>query len=70
MCLMESIQLARKPQYLSHHDPKKGQPYMETRTRFISRLKGRKQGQTCVLLGELAKFGLNAAMPHAHPGQS
>lgn len=29
-----------------------------------------RKGRTCVLLGELAKFGLDAAMPHAHPGQS
>lgn len=26
--------------------------------------------RTRILLGELAKFGLDAAMPHAHPGQS
>lgn len=32
--------------------------------------KEERSGMTCILLGELAKFGLNAAMPHAHPGQS
>lgn len=36
-----------------------------------STMEGKEEGhrRTCILLGELAKFGLNAAMPHAHPGQ-
>lgn len=58
--------------HFCYHKPKDPNTISEIPNRWQSQQQKErrlKKGVSCVLLGELAKLGFNAAMPHAHSGQ-